>query len=50
MSNHFERFTKNIERVNNLNSLFNIAKNTRKRPTIKGADILRASVVFCIQH
>lgn len=41
-----ERFMRNIERVNNLNTLFNIAKSTSKRPTIKEADILRASVVF----
>jgi len=46
MSNHIDRFNKNIERVNNLNELFRVAKNTRKRPTIKEADILRASVVF----
>jgi len=46
VSNHFERFIRNIDRVNNLNALFGIAKNTRKRPTIKEADILRASVVF----
>lgn len=46
MSQHFDRFNGNIARVDNLNLLFEHAKETKKRPTVKEADILRASVVF----
>ena len=44
MSDKFDRFENNIERVNNLNELFKIVKSTHNRHTVKEADILRASV------
>lgn len=46
MSQYIEKFNGNIARVDNLNSLFEHIKKTKKRPTVKEADILRASVVF----
>ena len=46
MSDKFDRFANNIERVKNLNKLFKIVKSTHNRHTVKETDILRASVVF----
>lgn len=46
MSESFNRFDRNIQRVDNLCNLFEQAKASPKRPTVKEADILRAAVVF----
>ena len=46
MSQHYEQYLHNIDRVNNLVELFAVAKDSTHRPTIKEADILRAAVVF----
>ena len=46
MSNHFDRFDQNIARVDNLCNLFETVKESKKRPTVKEGDILRAAVVF----
>lgn len=46
MSESFTRFDRNIQRVDNLCTLFEQAKESPKRPTVKEADILRAAVVF----
>ena len=46
MSVHFDRFDRNIQRVDNLCSIFEIVKSTSNRPTVKEADVLRAAIVF----
>ena len=46
MGVHFDRFDRNIQRVDNLCSIFEVVKATPNRPTVKEADILRAAVVF----
>lgn len=46
MSEIFERFDRNIQRVDNLCNIFSAVKSSPKRPTVKEADVLRAAVVF----
>ena len=46
MSSHLDRFDQNIARVDNLCNLFETVKESKKRPTVKEGDILRAAVVF----
>lgn len=46
MSEHLERFNRNLERVDNLCVLFERTKQSTRRVTVKEADILRAAVVF----
>lgn len=46
MSEQLTRFNRNMERVDGLCTLFERVKETRKRPTVKEGDILRAAVVF----
>ncbi len=46
MSRHFDRFRRNMQRVENLNKLYGKAKESPKRPTVVEADVLRASIVF----
>ena len=46
MSESFNRFDRNIQRVDNLCKLFEQAKASPNRPTVEEADILRAAVVF----
>lgn len=46
MSGQFDRFKQNIARVDNLCILFETVKESKKRPTVKEGDILRAAIVF----
>ena len=46
MSSHLDKFNLNIARVDNLCNLFKTVKESKKRPTVKEGDILRAAVVF----
>ena len=46
MSIFLDRFDQNVARVDNLCNLFEAVKESKKRPTVKEGDILRAAVVF----
>lgn len=46
MSKCVDSFRQNIARVENLCALFSYVKESKTRPTVKEADILRAAVVF----
>lgn len=46
MSEHMERFNRNIVRVDSLCELFERSKKSPRRPTVTEGDILRAAVVF----